>query len=307
MTKSLYHDPVLLAESVSCLIVDPEGIYIDGTVGGGGHAELILSKLGPKGRVYGIDQDDDALKAVSERFKNEPRFQAIKGNFGYMDAILPASILGNIEGILLDLGVSSHQINEPARGFSFQQEGPLDMRMGNMQGLTAQKVVNEYEYIDLRNVFYRYGEERNSPQITKAIIERRPFETTLDLKAAIASVTPDRFLIKTMARIFQALRIEVNRELEVLKRVLEIGTEVLKVGGRFVIISYHSLEDRIVKTFFKTGNHEGKLVKDFYGNDIKPLRPITNKIITPGDDEKKRNTRARSARLRAAEKLEVEI
>ncbi|MEX0779551.1 MAG: 16S rRNA (cytosine(1402)-N(4))-methyltransferase RsmH [Balneolales bacterium] len=302
---SSFHDPVLLAESVSCLITDPEGIYVDGTVGGGGHSEMILSKLGPNGKVFGIDQDDDALKVVSERFKNDPRFQALKGNFGYMDAVLPANVSGNISGILLDLGVSSHQINESSRGFSFQQEGPLDMRMSNMQGLTAQKIVNEYEYIDLRNVFYSFGEERNSPKIARAIMERRPFESTLDLKTAIASVTPDRFLIKTMARIFQALRIEVNRELEVLKRVLEIGTEILKVGGRFVAISYHSLEDRIVKTFFKTGNHEGKLIKDFYGNDIKPLQPVFNKIITPSEEERKQNPRARSARLRAAKKLEV--
>ncbi|MEX2641030.1 MAG: 16S rRNA (cytosine(1402)-N(4))-methyltransferase RsmH [Balneolales bacterium] len=299
-----YHEPVLLTESVSILVNDPDGIYIDGTVGGGGHAALILSRLGSRGKLYGLDQDDDALKTVTERFKDEPRFEAVKGNFGYLDVALPESVAGRISGILLDLGVSSHQINEPQRGFSFQHAGPLDMRMSNMQGLTAQKVLNEYEYLALRNIFYRYGEEKNSPRIANAILERRPLETTLELKEAIAAVTPDRFRVKTLARIFQALRIEVNHELDMLRRVLETGTELLKGYGRFVVISYHSLEDRIVKNFFKTGNHEGKLEKDFYGHDIKPLNMIHNRIITPDDAETKRNPRARSARLRAAEKRE---
>ena len=302
--SSSYHDPVLLNESVGHLLTDPEGIYIDGTVGGGGHSALILSKLGPKGRVYGIDQDDDALKTVAQRFKGDSRFEAVKGNFGYMDAVLPSSILGNISGILLDLGVSSHQINEPSRGFSFQQDGPLDMRMSNMQGLTAQKVINEYGYKELRDIFYRYGEEKNSPRIASMIVERRPFSTTLEFKDAIASITPGYYQVKTLARIFQALRIEVNHEMEMLERVLETGTGILKTGGRFAIISYHSLEDRPVKTYFKTGNHEGKLEKDFYGNDIKPLHMIFNKIITPDAEETQRNPRARSARLRVAEKTE---
>ncbi|MEX0685187.1 MAG: 16S rRNA (cytosine(1402)-N(4))-methyltransferase RsmH [Balneolales bacterium] len=306
MTKSsLYHDPVLLEESVTHLITDQNGIYVDGTVGGGGHSALILSKLGSEAILYGIDQDDDALQTVSERFKDDPRFKAVKGNFGYIDAVLPVSASGNLSGILLDLGVSSHQINEPARGFSFQQEGPLDMRMSNMQGLTAQKVVNEYGYKELRDIFYRFGEEKNSPKIAAMIVERRPFSTTLELKDAIASVTPDYFQVKTLARIFQALRIEVNHELDMLGRVLEAGTSMLKDKGRFVVISYHSLEDRPVKSYFKTGNLEGKLEKDFYGNDIKPLNVVFNKIITPGEEEKKNNPRARSARLRAAEKTEL--
>lgn len=305
MTRpSSYHEPVLPEESVSALVTDPEGIYIDGTVGGGGHSALILSRLGPKGKVYGIDQDDDALKVVSERYKGDPRFEHVKGNFGYMDALLPVSAPGNVSGILLDLGVSSYQITEPSRGFSFQHDGPLDMRMSNMQGLTARKIVNEYDYEDLKNIFYRYGEEKYSPKIANAILRCRPLNTTHDLKSAVSSVTPDRFRVKTLARIFQALRIEVNRELDMLKKALETGTQMLKTGGRFVVISYHSLEDRIVKTFFRTGNHEGKLEKDFYGNDIKPLRMIFNKVITPGQEEKEHNPRARSARLRIAEKLE---
>lgn len=299
------HQPVLLEESVEHLVTDPGGIYIDATLGGGGHSLALLSHLNEDARLFGIDQDDEALEAATSRIGSDKRFSTIKGNFGYLSRLLPPEQLGEVSGILLDLGVSTHQITEAERGFTFQKEGPLDMRMSNLRGITAYQVVNDYSYEDLRDVIYHYGEERNSRQIARKIIERRPIESTTELRNAVESVVQGRYQIKSVARVFQGIRIEVNRELDMLREVLEQSLDVLKIGGRIVAISYHSLEDRIVKRFFKAGNHEGKIEKDFYGNPLSPMRSLSDGIITPSDEEIERNPAARSAKMRVAEKVEA--
>ncbi len=304
MTSYIEHIPVLLHESVDALVTDKDGIYIDGTLGGGGHSKEILKKLGEDGRLYGIDQDDEALEAASNNIGDDPRFIPIKGNFGYLTTILPPHTHSQIAGILLDLGVSTHQIKEPERGFSFQEDGPLDMRMGNLSGVSAYQVVNEYDYEKLRDIIFHYGEEKQSRKIARAIIDARPIETTGELRKVISSVVNQRFEVKSLARVFQGIRIEVNRELEMLENVLEQSLEVLKPGGRIVAISYHSLEDRIVKRFFKAGNFKGKVEKDFYGNPISPIRPVNKQLITPSKEEIERNSASRSAKLRVAEKTE---
>jgi 16S rRNA (cytosine1402-N4)-methyltransferase len=304
MTHTDYHIPVLLEESVSWLLTDPDGIYVDGTIGGGGHSEAILEKLSPEGRVYGIDQDDEALEQTRQRLGDDHRLELIKGNFGFMKTLLPPDTIGKVNGILLDLGVSSHQIDEPERGFSFQAKGPLDMRMGDLRAQTAEQVINSYEFEDLRNIFFEFGEERQSNRIARAIIDNRPVTTTEQLSRIILTVAKGPHAVKSVARIFQAIRIEVNRELEMLGMALEKGLDILKEDGRYVVISYHSLEDRKVKQFFKTGNLEGTLHKDFYGNDITPLQMLTPKIITASESEIRENPRARSARLRVAAKKE---
>lgn len=297
------HQPVLLDESVDYLITDSNGIYIDATLGGGGHSQALLSRLGNDAQLIGIDQDDEALEAAADRIGNDSRFSTIKGNFGYLSRLLPPELHGEVAGILLDLGISTHQIKEAERGFTFQKEGPLDMRMSNLRGITAYQVVNEYSYEDLRDVIFHYGEERKSREIARAIIDRRPLETTTELRDVVESVVHGQHQIKSVARVFQGIRIEVNRELDMLRQVLEQSLEVLNVGGRIVAISYHSLEDRIVKRFFKAGNHEGKVEKDFYGNPIKPIEEISGGIIRPTEEEIERNSAARSAKMRVAEKL----
>jgi len=298
-----YHEhlPVLLKEAVSHLITDRDGVYVDGTLGGGGHAVELLSQLNENATVYGIDQDDEALEAAKSRIKDDPRFIPVKGNFGYLSRLLPPSIRGEISGLLLDLGVSTHQIKEAGRGFSFQKEGPLDMRMSNLRGVTAHQVVNEYPYEDLRDVIFHFGEERKSREIARAIIDRRPIETTSGLREAVESVVHGPHTVKSVARVFQGIRIEVNRELDMLRNVLEQSLELLKVGGRIVVISYHSLEDRLTKRFFRAGNFEGEIEKDFYGNDLSPIREISDGIITPSEEEVERNPAARSAKMRVAE------
>ncbi|MEX0721380.1 MAG: 16S rRNA (cytosine(1402)-N(4))-methyltransferase RsmH [Balneolaceae bacterium] len=304
MTTYYQHTPVLLNESVDALITDKNGIYVDGTLGGGGHSEEILSRLGSDAQLFGIDQDDEALDAAISRLGNDSRFHTLKGNFGYLSTLLPPPTHGQVAGILLDLGVSTHQLKEAKRGFSFQEEGPLDMRMGNLSGISAYQVVNEYDYISLRDIIFHYGEERMSRQIAKAIIDARPIETTQKLRKVVSSLVSTRFEIKTLARVFQGIRIEVNRELDMLRKVLEQSLEVLKPGGRIVAISYHSLEDRIVKRFFKAGNHKGDIEKDFYGNPITPIKPVNKQVITPSKKEVATNAAARSAKLRIAEKTE---
>ncbi|MEX0680436.1 MAG: 16S rRNA (cytosine(1402)-N(4))-methyltransferase RsmH [Balneolales bacterium] len=303
MILNTYHKPVLLDEAISYLISDTHGIYVDGTLGGGGHSARILDHLASDGRLYAMDQDEDALEYAAGRFKKDDRISLIRGNFGFFDVLLPKKIHGNIRGILLDLGVSSHQIDEPERGFSFQADGPLDMRMGSLQTTTAAGIVNEYEYARLRDLFFEYGEERQSARIARAVLESRPLKTTAHLREAIASVVPDRFLNKSLARIFQALRIEVNDELKMLKRVLEKGHALLGDRGRMVVITYHSLEDRLCKNFFRYGNFEGRPEKDFYGNTLRPMKMLHKKIISVSTDEAAANPRSRSAKLRAAEKL----
>lgn len=306
MTSYIEHIPVLLEESVDHLITDSNAVYIDGTLGGGGHSKEILSKLGPDGLLYGIDQDDQALEAATSRIGDDQRFKAVKGNFGYLSTIIPPQSHGQVAGILLDLGVSTHQIKNPERGFSFQEEGPLDMRMSNLSGVSAWQVVNEYPYEKLRDVIFHYGEEKMSRQIARAIIDARPVESTADLRKIVASVVNNRFEVKSLARVFQGIRIEVNRELDMLRNVLEQSLEILKPGGRIVAISYHSLEDRIVKKFFKAGNHKGKIEKDFYGKPLSPIQQVVSGIITPGEDEIERNPASRSAKMRVAEKIERE-
>lgn len=303
MTHVSFHKPVLRDEAIRYLVTNPHGTYVDGTAGGGGHAAQILAELSEEGHLYAVDQDEEALAFVKERFADEKRITLIRGNFGYIDVLLPRNIHGKVNGILLDLGVSSHQIDKPERGFSFRHDGPLDMRMGSLQTVTAAQIVNEYDYESLRNIFYEFGEERRSSRIARAIIDARPLNTTGDLREVVSQVIPERFRNKTLARIFQALRIEVNSELRMLIRVLEKGHTLLCEDGRFVVISYHSLEDRLCKNFFRYGNHEGKAIKDFYGNVIRPLKPLNRKVITASDMEIEQNSRARSAKLRAACRL----
>lgn len=304
MENFVPHIPVLLEPSVEFLITDSEGIYIDATLGGGGHSKHILEKLSEKGTLIGVDQDDEALEAATRNIGEDSRFQTVKGNFGYLTTIIPPEYHGKIAGILFDFGVSTHQIKEPERGFSFQNDGPLDMRMSQLTGISAYDVVNNYEYEKLRDLIFHYGEERLSRQIAKEIINRRPLETTLELREAIESVLYGRHIIKSVARVFQAIRMEVNRELDVLKDGLTAALEILKPGGRIIAISYHSLEDRLVKNFFRSGNFEGTIEKDFFGNPLTPIEIITRQIITPSDDEIKNNRAARSAKLRVAEKKE---
>jgi len=301
------HIPVLLEESVEYLVTDPDGIYIDATLGGGGHSKHILSKLSDKGTLFGLDQDAEAHRAAAETIGDDERFHPVSGNFGYLKTLISPEYHGKITGILYDLGVSTHQIKEADRGFSFQQEGPLDMRMSELSGISAHQVVNEYSYEKLRDIIFHYGEERFSREIAKEIISRRPLESTRDLKEAVSSVVFGRHTVKSIARVFQGIRIEVNRELDVLKDSLAQAIDILAEGGRIVAISYHSLEDRIVKNFFKSGDESGKIEKDFYGNPLSPLKPLTKNIITPTEKEIQENSAARSAKLRAAEKTGAEL
>lgn len=304
MHSTSYHEPVLLVEAVEVLISDPNGVYIDGTLGGGGHSTAILKALTPSGTLFGIDQDDDALKTATTRI-NDKRFHALKGNFAYMDVIIPPSYRGRVSGILLDLGVSSYQIDEGTRGFSFREDGPLDMRMDSRTSRSAKAVVNEYAESDLVRILFEYGEERFSRKIANAIVNRRPLETTLDLRKAVEAAVKGPHVVKSLARVFQAIRIEVNREIEVLHQVLQKSVSMLAPNGRLVVISYHSLEDRPVKHFMRSGNLEGVIDKDFYGHDIRPLEPYKPAMITPSEAEIQRNPRARSAKMRIAYKSEV--
>ena len=302
--ESFYpHTPVLLETSVEFLITDPSGIYVDATLGGGGHSRAFLRALNDDAILFGVDQDPEAQSAAAEKIGSDDRFKPVTGNFEYLTTLIPPVYHGKISGMFFDLGVSTHQIREPGRGFSFQYDGPLDMRMSDTSGTSAWDVVNNYEYKKLRDIIYHYGEERLSRQIAKEIINQRPIETTLELRQAIENVLYGRNIIKSVARVFQAIRIEVNQELDVLKQGLTNAHELLKSGGRIVAISYHSLEDRIVKNFFKSGNFDGVVEKDFFGNPLKPIRVITKQIITPSDEEITKNPAARSAKLRVAEKL----
>lgn len=306
MTTFFPHTPVLLDTSVEFLIKDPHGIYIDATLGGAGHTIAFLKALSDDATLLGVDQDEEAHVAAAEKIADDQRFIPITGNFGYLSTIIPSKYHGNISGIFFDLGVSTHQIKEPERGFSFQHDGPLDMRMSEMSGITAYDIVNSYDYEKLRDIIFHYGEERLSRQIAKEIIDNRPIESTLELRKAVENVLYGPHIIKSVARVFQAIRIEVNREMEMLKRGLKDSLELLKPGGRIVAISYHSLEDRLVKNFLKSGNFEGEIEKDFYGNPLKPLNVITKQIITPSDQEIQFNPASRSAKLRVGEKIEEE-
>lgn len=304
-----YHAPALAQTVTEKLVTDPRGLYVDATLGGGGHAAALLDALAPEGRVLGIDRDVEALEAARERLAEDVetgRFRAVRGNFGRLEQLLQEHDAQPVDGILLDLGISSHQIDVPERGFSFQQEGPLDMRMDPRRGLTAEEIVNRWDADALKEVLYQYGEERRAPQIVRAILEARPLQTTTELAEAVRSAIPEREEVKTLARVFQGLRIAVNDELKMLERALEAGPAVLRAGGRMAVISYHSLEDRRVKRFFRYGNFEGKPVRDLYGNLLTPWKELTRKPIRASEPEVEANPRARSARLRVAERREEE-
>lgn len=307
MTLYHHHEPVLLDTSVSYLVMDKNGVYVDATLGGGGHSKKILEMTGSEAKLFGIDQDGEAIEAATRHIGDNERFTALQGNFGYINTLIPPEYHEKISGVLFDLGVSTHQIKEAERGFSFQHDGPLDMRMSEMSGVSAYQVVNEYDYEKLRDVIFHYGEERLSRQIAREIISNRPIESTGELREAVENVVKGRHSIKSVARVFQGIRIEVNRELDVLKTTLKESLKIVKPGGRIVAISYHSLEDRLVKKFFKSGNFDGKIKKDFYGNPLSPIKPLTKQIITPTEEEVQRNPASRSAKLRASEKIQPEV
>ena len=295
-----YHNPVLLKESVDGLNIKPDGVYVDVTFGGGGHSREILSRLGPDGKLYAFDQDQDALANTID----DDRFVLINENFRFIKRFLRFYGSKSVDGILGDLGVSSHQFDVPERGFSTRFDADLDMRMNQKSELNAFKVVNEYDDVNLKRVFYDYGELKNAPALARTIIEARevqPIKTTDELKEVLAKYLPEKVRNKILAQIYQAIRIEVNQEMDVLKEFLEQSLEILKPEGRLSVISYHSLEDRLVKRFIKNGMFEGEPERDFFGNFSVPFKTI-GKLIIPNDAEIKINNRARSAKLRIAEK-----
>ncbi len=298
----MYHNPVLLHKSIEGLSICPDGIYVDATFGGGGHARAILQQLGARGRLVAFDQDPEAEVNKPE----DKRIIFVNQNFRYLKNFLRLYDVLPVDGILADLGVSSHQFDVAKRGFSTRFDGPLDMRMGKHQNLTAADVINTYSEDELNQVFRLYGEIKNSRCMAKLICAQRKekvFKTTFELEAAVEKCIPPTRKNKMLAMLFQAIRIEVNQELEVLKSFLEQTADILKPGGRLVVISYHSLEDRLVKNFIKTGNFEGKIKKDFFGNNLVDFKPVVNKVITPDEEEITQNSRARSAKLRIAEKI----
>ena len=299
MTK--FHSPVLLNEAIQGLKISPKGVYVDATFGGGGHSKAILEMLNKEGRLLSFDQDEDTY----ENKINDSRFKFISANFNHLSQYLKYYGVESVDGVLADFGVSSHHFDTASRGFSIRKKGRLDMRMNQNQKLDAHYVINNYEEIDLNNLFFNYGEVRNSKKISKQILssrEKRVINTTSDLVELLKPLTPFRYQKKFLAQIFQAIRIEVNNEIEVLKSFLEQATKSLKTGGRIVCISYHSLEDRCVKRYIQFGNFEGKDEKDLYGNSLRVLRKI-GKIVVPSEKEIKINKRARSAKMRIAEKI----
>ena len=295
-----YHNPVLLKESVDGLNIKPDGIYVDVTFGGGGHSKEILSRLGPEGKLFAFDQDEDAL----ENALDDDRFVLINENFRFIKRFLRFYGVKSVDGILGDLGVSSHQFDVAERGFSTRFDAELDMRMSQKNDLNAYRVVNEYDEADLKRVFLDYGELKNAPVLARTIVEARevhPIKTTDALKEVLAKYLPERVRNKILAQIYQAIRIEVNQEMDVLKEFLEQSLEILNPSGRLSVISYHSLEDRLVKRFMKNGMFDGEPERDFFGNFSVPFKTI-GKLIIPGSEEIKINNRARSAKLRIAEK-----
>lgn len=296
--------PVLLKESVDGLDIRPGGVYVDVTFGGGGHSREILSRLGADGRLFGFDQDADAEANIMD----DGRFTFVRSNFRYLKNWMRYYGVGSIDGLLADLGVSSHHFDDAERGFSFRFDAPLDMRMNKRDGITAADVLNRYDEARLADVFYLYGELKNSRRIAAAVAKARaakPVVTTQDLVDATAALFKREREKKDMAKMFQALRIEVNGEMGALKEMLAAAVELLRPGGRLSVITYHSLEDRIVKNFMRTGNAEGVAEQDFYGRTRSPLAAVNNKVIVPDGGEQERNPRSRSAKLRIAEKKEI--
>ncbi len=296
-----YHIPVLLEESVSLLTINPEGIYVDATFGGGGHSREILSRL-TTGKLLGLDQDPAAQKNSLK----DPRFILIQRNFRDIESVIADRGWDQVDGILADLGVSSHQLDEPERGFSFRFNGPLDMRMNPEAGRSAADILNETSEGELSRIFREYGEISNAAKLARVILAQRsksPLTRTVEFEKAIISCIPSKRTYKYLAQVYQALRIEVNQELQVLTAFLVASERLLKSGGRIAVIAYHSLEDRIVKHFFRSGNFHDHLERDVYGNPITSWKLITRKAIKPEPGEIERNPRARSARLRVAEKI----
>ncbi|KOY85318.1 ribosomal RNA small subunit methyltransferase H [bacterium 336/3] len=304
--EQAYHIPVLLKQSVEALNIYSDGIYADLTFGGGGHTKEILTHLSNKGKLYSFDQDQDAWENAVNIKEKYPNFYLIKNNFRHLEQeIKKLQIIGELDGILADLGVSSHQFDTAERGFSFRFEAELDMRMNQEQQLTAQNIVNEYSEKELHKIFGIYGEIKNAKTLANTVVNNRKKKeiiTIQDLKNAIEGCIPKKEFNKYLAQVFQALRIEVNDELKVIEEMLIQSVSVLKKEGRLVVISYHSLEDRLVKNFFQKGKFFGEVEKDFYGNEIKPFK-IIEKLIIPSEEEIERNPRARSAKMRVAEKL----
>ena len=300
---SEYHNPVLLDESVSALIGSPKGIYADATFGGGGHTSEILRRIAQEGRVISFDRDSDAIANKPD----DDRLTLIRSDFRWIqNHLLHQGCAEGVDGILADLGVSSHQFDTAERGFSFRYEAPLDMRMNQEATLTAADIVNNYPQEDLEKILRLYGEVDNSRKLAQLICKARevsPINTTTELGKAIESVLPKFAEHKFLAKVYQALRIEVNQEMKSLEKFLIGAAKSLKPGGKLVIITYHSLEDRMVKNFIKAGNIEGKVEKDFYGNATAPLKAVNRKPILPQEEEIASNTRARSAKLRIAEKI----
>lgn len=296
----MYHNPVLLAESVSALITNPNGVYVDCTFGGGGHSQEILNQLTPDGRLIAFDQDVDAKNNAID----DPRFQLVMQNFRYIKNNLRYLNIRKVDGVLADLGVSSHQFDTPERGFSTRFDGDLDMRMNQSSQLTAMKILNEFEEEKIADIFYQYGELRGARRMAKEIVLERShnrIKTIEDLKR-IFHYLPKNKENKIFAQLFQALRIEVNDEMVALKELLVQTSELMDTDGRLVVISYHSLEDRLVKRYMRTGMFEGEPERDMYGNWEAPFKPLQSKVIVPSDEEIEENSRARSAKMRVAVK-----
>ena len=300
-TAETYHVPVLLQESIDGLDIKPDGVYVDVTFGGGGHSREILKRLGEKGHLYGFDQDEDA----EENIPNDDRFTFVRSNFRYLRNWMRYYGIEYIDGLLADLGVSSHHFDDETRGFSFRFDAPLDMRMNKRASMTAADILNNYEEEQLSEIFYIYGELKNARKMAAAIVKARTEKaimTTGDLMEVTEKLLQREREKKETAKLFQALRIEVNHEMDALKDLLNGAETVLRKGGRLSVITYHSLEDRIVKNFMKAGNVEGKIQQDFFGRIESPFQQVGNKVITPTEEEQQQNPRSRSAKLRIAEK-----
>ncbi len=301
MQTPVYHIPALLEECMAGLDIKPDGVYVDVTFGGGGHSREILTRMGQEGHLYSFDQDEDAQSNVI----NDERFTFVYSNFRYLKNFMHYHQVDAVDGVLADLGVSFHHFDDSERGFSFRFDAPLDMRMNKRSPMTAADVLASYSEEQLSQIFYLYGELRNARRIASAIVAKRTVAPIITTGSLLEIVTPfinRKQEKKELAQLFQALRIEVNHEMESLKTMLNHAVELLKPGGRLVVITYHSLEDRIVKNFIKTGNVEGVVEKDFFGRVVTPLRLVNNKVIVPSDEEIMRNPRSRSAKLRIAEK-----
>lgn len=301
-TAETYHVPVLLHESIDGLAIKSGGIYVDVTFGGGGHSKEILRRLDGKAHLYSFDQDPDAEKNIV----NDDRFTFVRSNFRYLKNWMRYYGVNHIDGLLADLGVSSHHFDDETRGFSFRFDAPLDMRMNKRAGATAADILNTYDEEQLADIFYIYGELKNARKIASVIVKMRndrKIETTGDLMSATEKLFQREREKKEMAKMFQALRIEVNHEMDTLKEMLNGAKDLLGEGGRLSVITYHSLEDRIVKNMMKAGNVEGKIKQDFFGRIEAPFRLINNKVIVPSDEEQQQNPRSRSAKLRIAEKI----